>query len=482
MLIFSQFLNKLPLRMATQIYNLSWGDAPFCAPVVDTNTLRAYCKSYNQPTDELEAFFKRFEEVKEWAVMRLCVDAVYARRNDKTAIQGMDAVSLLGILATSFLSEKDEQALQAFLGADVKKFEYKKGFFNPFPDCPLWVLQIAEHNQFYTNAVFFLPAFILKNAQYDSESYGFTKYTITPYEDWYWQEYGKNSLRSLYQRTRTGGYSANFLQNIPITPFPYAGIQNDTTYNRFRDDFWEVSIDKKGVHIAHLPTANNKSFKFGELKLSSSSYNLRNDNFQILGMQEDCLLLVGDGSLWQIGANFQVQNFKFKTVFKKVLPDLFKNEFLLGVKNIFKISETSAFFLLHGLPVKVVKNMPPELLFQQFLELTGEQFFFSALEDTILGGFWFVAGLGRIVFVDKAFQKGYTFNLTETPTYTATETYTRDEKIRIRQEFLLKYILTKMQWDEEQNLYFSLSSQIAYQISRAELTAKLATATVFKTK
>lgn len=462
--------------MATQIYSLSWGDAPFCAPIVDTNTLRTYCKFYNQPTDELEAFFERFK-VDEWAVMRLCVDAVYARRNDKTAVSGADAVALLGILATSILSDKDEATLQALLGENQQKFEHQDSFLNPFPDCPLWVLQIAERSQFYVSAVFFLPAFILKNAQYDSESYGYEKYAVNSYWGWYSQGFGKNQQQNTYWRHRLGGYVPHFIQNLPIAPLPAPKttvLFDKDIYNRFQDECWSAVIDAKGIHLKHLPTSNSISYKYKELKIKAHPSDLDKSNFQITSLGADTLLLAGEKHIWYITADFEVQIFAMNSIFKKTLPAFFKTESFEWVQKTFRLSPTSVFFLTNGLAVKVDAVNPPELLVAQLSHLTGEEYFYDGLEDLELGGFWLLAGLGRLVFVDKALQKGYTFNLANTPTYCITSTYMYRGDESINRRFVWRNGFVWMQWDEAQNLCIALDTDLAYKIPRAELVDKLA--------
>lgn len=237
--------------MSTQTFDLQWNDIPAGKSILSKSEIITYCSHFGQATHELDDFLNRFD-FEEWICMELFVDYVYGKIDKKGEV-GSDAVKYLSLIATTFLSEEGELALQNYLGYDTIGFDYPQedATFVTFDDCPLWMIQITENKKQYSSGIFFMPAVFWKGSIMTEESYGYGKYIVKhKYGQWYSDSFGKNQLQNQYWRNRIGSYSPNFINRE-------AGIAIDFKDCPLYFDGWENRIiffnhEKKSIIYYNL--------------------------------------------------------------------------------------------------------------------------------------------------------------------------------------------------------------------------------------
>lgn len=222
--------------MATQIYEVEWDDTPAGKPILSKSEIIDYVRHFGQDTKELHEFLSRFD-FDEWVCMELFVDYIYGRV-DKSGEVGSDAVEYLNIVSGTFFTEEAELALHNYVGFDKKGFEYNYDGsppFAPFPDCPLWIVQVTKQEKYESSAIFFMPAIWWKDARMTSESYAYSHFTVnSKWNQWYNDPFGKNQHQNMYWRNRIGSYSPNFIarENGSTIPFNSYKIHFDSFRNR----------------------------------------------------------------------------------------------------------------------------------------------------------------------------------------------------------------------------------------------------------
>lgn len=222
--------------MATQIFDVQWNDTPAGKPILSKPEIVDYARHFGQDTKELHEFLTRFD-FDEWVCMELFVDYVYGRV-DKSGRVGSDAVEYLNIVSGTFFTDEAELALHNYVGFNNNRFEYNyEGSppFAPFPDCPLWIIQVTSQEKYESSAIFFMPAIWWKDARMTSESYAYSHFTVNSrWNKWYSEPFGKNQHQNMYWRNRIGSYSPNFIarENGSTIPFNSYNIHFDTFRNR----------------------------------------------------------------------------------------------------------------------------------------------------------------------------------------------------------------------------------------------------------
>ncbi|UUC44090.1 hypothetical protein [Flavobacterium cerinum] len=200
--------------MATQMYEVQWNDAVPEKPILTKQEIINYCRHFGQATPDLDEFLTRFD-FDEWKCMQLAFDYVYGKHSDEKGGVGSDAVTYLGLIATTFLSDEGEAKLHEYVGKERFMYpEDDRTSFQVFDDCPLWMIQVVEKEKQYADCLFFMPAVFWKDAQMRDDSYGYEKYTVgdnRTYHQWYGES--TNNYRPIrYWRKRIGSYSPNFIE------------------------------------------------------------------------------------------------------------------------------------------------------------------------------------------------------------------------------------------------------------------------------
>ncbi|THF50413.1 hypothetical protein E6C50_09290 [Flavobacterium supellecticarium] len=525
--------------MATQIYELGWNDTPAGKFRLSTPEIVDYVRHFGQDTKELHEFLTRFD-FEEWVCMELFVDYVYGRV-DKSGEVGSDAVQYLSIVSGTFFTEEAELALHNYVGFNKNKFEYNytgSPPFAPFPDCPLWIIQITSQKKQASSAIFFMPAIWWKDANMTSESYADSHFTVDwRGNKWYNGSFDKNQDRCTYWRNRIGSYAPNFIarESGAIIPFVYRDIHLDTFRNRvfipdsrseemryydlsdfktehktqnflknselgfiessaegyrfytdtkllitdadfnmisesaskivnsYEDDFWKVVLDNKGVWMTKKESAEEKRFKYSELKLTTSIYSNNPNSLTIYVNANRSVIFFGTQNLLSIvDTTFTVTNMSLDRLFKKEIAPYYYNN--RQVRKFFALSAERQLLLTDTGVFELGSDEKPKLISQKLKEITGEVLFYSAVKDDALNGIWFVAGMDRLVFTDVNFEKGYVFNFTEQD---------------LSDEHVNSYRWSQLFWDQDGDLWYSLFGQTLKKIARKELESKLKTAIAF---
>ncbi len=303
--------------MATQIFELQWNDAPASKPILSKTEIVDYARHFGQDTKELHEFLERFD-FDDWICMELFVDYVYGRV-DKNGEVGSDAVQYLNLVAGTFFTEENELALHNYVGYGKNKFEYSYDGsppFAPFPECPLWILQVTDKQKQSSSAIFFTPAIWWKNARMTSESYADSHFGINArWNVWYNDPFGKNQHQNMYWRNRIGSYSPNFIarENGSSIDFGYKKIHVDSLRNRlfvheFREDEMRY-FDLSTPEIVHKTKNFLKKDSNGFIESSANGYRFFTEK-----------------KMWETDADFNVISESASKIVNRYQDDFWKVE------------------------------------------------------------------------------------------------------------------------------------------------------------
>ncbi|WP_300490039.1 hypothetical protein [Flavobacterium sp.] len=233
--------------------------------------------------------------------------------------------------------------------------------------------------------------------------------------------------------------------------------------NIYEDDFWKVVLDNKGVLMTKKESAEEKRFKYSELKLTTSIYSNNPNSLTIYVNANRSVIFFGSQNLLSIvDTSFTVTNMSLDRLFKKEIAPYYYNN--RQVRKFFALSAERQLLLTDSGVFELGSDEKPKMISQKLKEITGEVLFYNAIKDDALNGIWFVAGMDRLVFTDVNFEKGYVFNFTEQD---------------LSDEHVNTYRSSELFFDKDGNLWYSLFGPMLKKIARKELESKLKTAIAF---
>lgn len=241
------------------------------------------------------------------------------------------------------------------------------------------------------------------------------------------------------------------------------GLMGNTVLQEYAAKGWSVILTNKGIDI-QSPKAQ-KQDKLSAFKIKAGDADSK--RLLIHAVDEHHLVLMND-KFMLVDADMNLKVHSLKKSFKKDLEPWLGKDFIgVAYTNVgIDIPNHAPFLFLNNLVISLNEKQEPILMNSKLYALTGEFNFYSAVLDEDLGGFWLLAGLERLVFLESDLKKAFVFNLDGNGSVGAGT-----------------YPFPWLNLDKEGNLRYALNHEgCVHKINRKELVEKLKSAIPYQSK